>query len=90
MSRLQVLINWLEINPVDFLGNGKNGDDLIEQNEDDYYFNNLAILLNQLSAVDKKNIFITAWIFRELHASKHEKIDYEKLVFNVGLLKNIR
>lgn len=89
MSRLQVLVNWLEINPMDFLGNGKGENGSAQPKEDGHFFENLSKLLKELTPVDRKTIFITAWSLRELRSNQHEKMNYEKLVFKRGLLRNI-
>lgn len=89
MSRLQVLVSWLEINPMDFLGNGKSENGSAQPKEDGHFFENLNKLLKELTPLDRKTIFITAWSLRELRSNQHEKMNYEKLVFKRGLLRNI-
>lgn len=89
MSRLQVLVNWLGMNPMEFLAYGR-GDNRPEQSkEDSQYFENLSKLIHELSPLDRKTIFITAWSLRELRSNHGEKMNYEKLIFKRGLLKNI-
>ncbi len=92
MSRLKVLIQWLEINPSDFLGEPRN-ENPSNQNgqahEDGQFYENLTKLLRDLSPIDRKAIFITAWSLRELRSVNHDNLNYQKILFKRNLLKNI-
>jgi transcriptional regulator with XRE-family HTH domain len=78
-ERLAVLVRWLELDPIEFLGHDSDKENRLLQNEVNFFMNDkskrMEDLIEIVKALDPKSteaLFITAWALRRVNKPKSD------------------